>query len=114
MKISTLTKICTRLNDLHNVSTCDVFMTPAHPDRIIISLCLKPDLLGSIVIREQAGLESYEVTIDSKQLAKLYVKSTESDFDIPERIVKLVADCDLKIASNYKKNLTLLLPQLLD
>jgi hypothetical protein len=96
MKISTFTKICTRLNDLHNVSTCDVFMTPAHPDRIIISLCLKPDLLGSIVIREQADLESYEVTIDMKQLAMLYVKSVESDLDIPDTIVKLIEDRDLK------------------
>jgi hypothetical protein len=96
MKISTFTKICTRLNDLHNVSTCDVFMTPAHPNRIIISLCLKPDLLGSIVIREQADLESYEVTIDMKQLAMLYVKSVESDLDIPDTIVKLIEDRDLK------------------
>jgi hypothetical protein len=75
-------------------------MTPAHPDRIIISLCLKPDLLGSIVIREQADLESYEVTIDMKRLAMLYVKSAESDLDIPDTIVKLVADCNLKITSN--------------
>jgi hypothetical protein len=71
-------------------------MTPAHPDRIIISLCLKPDLLGSIVIREQADLESYEVTIDMKQLAMLYVKSVESDLDIPDTIVKLIEDRDLK------------------
>jgi hypothetical protein len=113
MKISTLTKICTRLSDLQHVSTCDVFMTKEHAERIIISFCLKPDLLGSIVIREQADLESYEVTIDSKQLAKLDIKSTESDLDIPDRIVKLVADCNLKITSNCK-NLTLLVPQLLD
>ncbi len=113
MKISTLTKICTRLNDLQHVSSCDVFMTKQHAERIIISFCLKPDLIGSIVIREQAELESYEVTIDSQQLAKLYVKSAESDLDIPDKIVKLVEDCDLKITSNCK-NFTLLVPQLLD
>jgi hypothetical protein len=113
MKISTLTKICTRLSDLQHVSTCDVFMTKEHTERIIISFCLKPDLLGSIVIREQADLESYEVTIDSNQLAKLDVKSAESDLDIPDRIVKLVADCDLRMISNCK-NLTLFVPQLLD
>jgi hypothetical protein len=96
MKISTFTNICTRLNDLQNVSTCDVFMTKEHADRIIISFCLKPDLLGSIVIRAQAELESYEVVIDRKQLAMLYVKSAESDLDIPDTIVKLIKDCDLK------------------
>jgi hypothetical protein len=113
MNISTFTKICTRLNDLKHVSTCDVFMTKEHPERIIISFCLQPDLLGSIVIRAQAELESYEVTIDSKQLAKLDVKSSASDLDIPDRIVKLVEGCDLKRTSSYK-NLTLLVPQLLD
>jgi hypothetical protein len=71
-------------------------MTKEHTERIIISFCLKPDLIGSIVIREQAELESYEVTIDSKQLAKLYVKSAESDLDIPDTIVKLIEDYDLK------------------
>jgi hypothetical protein len=96
MKISTFTQICTRLNDLQHVSSCDVFMTKEHTERIIISFCLKPDLIGSIVIREQAELESYEVTIDSKQLAKLYVKSAESDLDIPDTIVKLIEDYDLK------------------
>jgi hypothetical protein len=88
-------------------------MTKEHAERIIISFCLHPDLLGSIVISEQAELESYEVTIDSKQVAKLDVKPTESDLDISDMIVKLVADCDLKITSNCK-NLTLLVPQLLD
>jgi hypothetical protein len=88
-------------------------MTKEQAERIIISFCVNPDLLGSIVICEQGELESYEVTIDSQQLAKLYVKSAESDLDISDRVVKLVEGCDLKRTSS-RKNLTLLAPQLLD
>jgi hypothetical protein len=96
MKISTFAKICTSLSDLENVSKCDVFMTKKDIGRIIISFCFNRDICGSIVIKEQGDVESYEVVIDSKQLAVLYVKSPESDFDIPNTIVKLIKDCDFK------------------
>jgi hypothetical protein len=82
------------LNDLQNVSTCDVFMTKEHADRIIISFCLQPNLLGSIVIREQADLESYEVVVDTKQLALLHTKSAQPNLDLSDTILRVIEDWD--------------------
>jgi hypothetical protein len=90
MKISTFTSICNRLNALKNVSKCDIFMTKEHTDRIIISFCLNPNLLGSIVIREQLEMESYELVIDRQRLVLLQIESAESDLGIPEQLIKQI------------------------
>jgi hypothetical protein len=90
MRISTLTSICNRLSDLKNVSKCDIFITKEYADRIIISFCLNPNLLGSIVIREQLEMESYELVIDRQVIARLQVKSIESDLGVPEQLIEQI------------------------
>jgi hypothetical protein len=65
-------------------------MTKEDMKQIIISFCLNPDLLGSIVIREQLEIESYELAIDRQVIARLQVKSIESDLGIPEQLIEQI------------------------
>jgi hypothetical protein len=70
-------------------------MTKEYMDRIIVSFCLKPNLLGSIVIREQSGMESYELIIDRQVLAVLHNKSAASDLGIPDRLIAQIEEWHL-------------------
>jgi hypothetical protein len=65
-------------------------MTKEDMKQIIISFCLNDDLLGSIVIREQREMESYELVIDRQVIARLQVKSVESDLGIPEQLIEQI------------------------
>ncbi|WP_310487826.1 hypothetical protein [Chamaesiphon sp. VAR_69_metabat_338] len=59
-------------------------------EQITVSFCLHPNLLGSIVIREQSGMESYKLVIDRQVIAIVHAKSAESDLGIPEQLIEQI------------------------